>query len=224
VSVQDRRERNRLRAELCRGRAEGIGGLQRMATLHAPPTGAAAADLDGEGAHDRADDREIFLVLPRGAGAAQASATMRARVGQSRTMALIYMRRNRAMGFAAIRPARASARSARGARRCPTRERSGLPIHLATGVVELVFEAVDLFSERVPLLPVSISIPIGPLVLATQALDFALLALQLRDQLVTRRSLPSRLHATVMPRSPMEYKTETLNGARRRPPLRSVTR
>jgi hypothetical protein len=68
-------------------------------------------------------------------------------------------------------------------------------------------------------------------VLAPQPVDLALLPLQhpqrvfeLGDQLFTRRRVPSRLHAPVMPRSPMEYKKETLKGACRRPPSRSVTR
>jgi len=39
-----------------------------MRALHTAAVGAAAPHLDPEGAHDRADDREIFLVLPRGAG------------------------------------------------------------------------------------------------------------------------------------------------------------
>jgi len=224
LRVEDSGERDRLWPELRRGRTQRIGRLQRMAALHAAAAGATATNLDRERAHDRTDDREIFLVLPRGAGAAQSSATLRARLGQSRTMALVDMPRDCAMGFAAIRTTRPSARRSRGARRCSTRERGGLPIHLATGVVELVFEAVDLLAEDVPLLPVAVPVAIRSFVLAPESLNLALLPLQLRDQLLARRGLPSRLHAPVMPRSPMEYKTETLNDARRRPPLRSVTR
>jgi hypothetical protein len=60
--------------------------------------------------------------------------------------------------------------------------------------------------------------------LASESLDLALLPLQLRDQVISRRRPPSGVHAPVMPRSRREYKQEPLNRARRRPPLRSVTR
>ena len=113
---------------------------------------------------------------------------------------------NRAMRFAAVGAARPPARSLWGARRSTARERSRLSVHLAAGVVELVFEAVDLLAQRVALLPVAIPVPIRPLVLAPQPLDFALLPLELGDQLLTRRGAPSRLHAPLMPRSLMEYK------------------
>jgi hypothetical protein len=146
-------------------------------------------------------------------------------------MPLVDMRGHGAMGFAAIRAAGASAWASGRGHGCAAREWGGLPVHLATGVLEQIFESVDLLSKRVPFLPIPIPVPIGSLVLAPQAVDFALLALQhpqrvfeLRDQFLTRRGPPSRLHAPVMPRSRMEYKKETLNGARRRPPLRSVTR
>jgi hypothetical protein len=99
-----------------------------------------------------------------------------------------------------------------------------LPVHLATGVLEQIFEAVDLLAQRVALLPVPIAVLIRPLVLAPQSLDLALLSLQLRDQVIPRRGPPVGVHGPVMPRSRMEYKNETPNGARRRPPLRSVTR
>jgi hypothetical protein len=131
---------------------------------------------------------------------------------------------NCAMGFAAVRAAGAATRASRCSHGSATRKRGGLSIHLAAGVVELVFEAVDLLPQRVALLPVAIAVPIRPFVLAPPALDFALLPFELGDQLVTRRGAPARLHASVMPRSPMQYKKETLKGARRRPPLPSVTR
>ena len=195
-----------------------------MAALHAPATCTTATDLDREGAHDRADDREIFLVLPRGAGAAQAASTVRTGRGQSRPMALVDVRRDRAMGFLAICAARSPTWSSRRPCRGTPRERGGLPIHLAAGVVELVFESVDLLAKCVPLLSVPVSIPIRPLVLAPQSLDLTLLSLQLRDQVVPRRRAPSGVHASVMPWSSMKYKQERLRAARRRPPVRLVTR
>ncbi len=224
VRVQHGGEGDGLWAELRRRRAQGIGRLQRMAPLHATATRATAANLDGEGAHDRPHHREIFLVLARRPGAAQRTPTLRTGIGQACPMVRVDMGRYRSMGLAAIGAACSPTGSSWGARRRPARERGRLPIHLAAGVVEQVFESVDLLAERVPLLAVPVAVAIRPLVLAPQSLDFALLPFELGDQLLTRRGAPARLHAPVMPRSPMEYKKETLNGARRRPPSRSVTR
>lgn len=224
MRVQDGCERHGLRSEVRRRRAQGRRRLQGMPRLHAAATGRTATNLDRERADDRAHDGEIFLILPRGARAAQASATMRAGVGQSCVVALVDTGRDHAMGFAAIGAARPPARASRGTRRGPTRERRGLPIHLAPGVVELVFESIDLLAEGIPLLPVPVPIAIGPLVLAPQPLDLALFSLELRQQLVTRRGAPARIHAPVMPRLSTKYKKECVNTARRRPPLRSVTR
>ena len=55
-------------AELHRGRAKGVGGLETMAPLHAPAALRAAADLDVEAAHDGADRGEFFLILRGDAG------------------------------------------------------------------------------------------------------------------------------------------------------------
>lgn len=224
VRVQNGGEGDGVWAELRRRRAQGIGRLQRMAPLHATATRATAANLDGEGAHDRPHHREIFLVLTRRPGAAQRTPTLRTGIGQGGPMVRVDMCRNRSMGLAAIRAACSPTGSSWCARRRTARERGRLPVHLATSIVQQVFESVDLLAERVPLLAVPVAVAIRPLVLAPQSLDLALLALQLRDQLLTRRGLPPRLHASVMPRLPTKYKKERMNGARRRPPLRSVTR
>jgi hypothetical protein len=139
-------------------------------------------------------------------------------------MSLVDVVGNRPMPFAAVGASGAATGPARCGRGNPTRERGGLSVHLAAGVVEEVLEVVDLLPQGVALLPVPVSVPIRLLVLAPESIDLALLSLQLRDQVIPRRGPPSGVHALVMPRSPMEYKKKTLNGARRRPPSRSVTR
>jgi hypothetical protein len=136
---------------------------------------------------------------------------MRAGVGQSRSMALVDVRGDCAMGFPAVGATRSSAWSTGGAHRCPSRERRGLPVHLPTGVVELVFELVDLLAEGIPLLPIPVPIAVGAFVLTPQPLDLALFSLELGDQVVTRRGAPSRIHAPVMPRSSTKYKKECVN-------------
>jgi hypothetical protein len=54
-------------------------------------------------------------------------------------------------------------------------------------VVELILESFDLLAERVSFVAVAIPVPIRWVVLASQSLDFALLALELGDQLFRRR-------------------------------------
>lgn len=224
LRVQDGRERDRLRPELGGRRAQGVRRLPGMAPLHATATRAAATNLDGEGAHDRPNDREILLVLLRGANTAQAARTMRTRRGQRRVMAFVDLGGNRAMGFAPIRAARPSAGASRSPRRGAARERRRLAIHLAARVVELIFEVLDLFAERVAFVAVAIAVSIRPLMLASQPLDFALLPLELGNQLLTRRRVPLRLHASVMPCLSTKYKQKRVKPARRRPPMQPVTR
>ena len=51
--IEQHGERHGLRAEVHRGGAERVGGLQRMTALHAPAAVRALADLNAEGAHHR---------------------------------------------------------------------------------------------------------------------------------------------------------------------------
>lgn len=238
LRVQHRRERDRLRPKLRRGRAQRIGRLQRMPALHAATTGAAATNLDRKRAHDRLDDRQVFLVLLRAAGAAEPSTTMRARLRQACAIPFVNMRGERTVGFAAVRTTRSPAGSSRMTCRSAARERRRLAVHLATRVVELIFEPVDLLAKCVPLLPIAIPVLIRSLVLAPQPIDLALaplelgdqglalalLPLQLGDQVIARCGPPACQHAPVMPRLLTAYKKKRVCAARRRPPLRSVTR
>jgi hypothetical protein len=76
----------------------------------------------------------------------------------------------------------------------------------ATGLVQFVFEPVNLLLQLVPLLAVPVPILIGALVFATQPLDLSLLPLEFGDQVVARRRAPGLSHASVMPRLDREYK------------------
>jgi hypothetical protein len=106
-----------------------------------------------------------------------------------------------------------------------------LAIHLAAGVVEVIFELLDLPAEPVAVVAVAIPVAIGSFVLASQPLDLvllplelgdqrralALLSLQLRDQVLARGGQPASLHATVMPRLSTKYKQKHVAAACRRP-------
>ena len=65
VRVQLHDQRDDLRTELHAGGSQCIGGLQRVAALHPPPTLRAVADVDVEAAHEGTHHREVFLVLRR---------------------------------------------------------------------------------------------------------------------------------------------------------------
>ena len=95
VFVQQDRERHGARTELHAGRAQGVGGLQRVPTLHAVPAGDTAPDLDVEPPHDGLDDRQVFLVLGRDASDLNRPTTARARRGKRRGIGLIHPRWNR---------------------------------------------------------------------------------------------------------------------------------
>jgi hypothetical protein len=63
--VQHDGQHDGFRTELRRRGAQRVRGLQRMTPLHAPPALSAQTDRHMKGAHDRAHDREIFLILRR---------------------------------------------------------------------------------------------------------------------------------------------------------------
>ena len=104
-------------------------------------------------------------------------------------------------------------------------------MHGAPGLVKQILEPLDLLAQHIAFLAVTIAVPIGPFVVASQALDLPLLPLhlgeqrfELRDQRFTRRRAPSRLHAPVMARSENLYKYEILDRLGRRPLSGSMTR
>jgi hypothetical protein len=94
----------------------------------------------------------------------------------------------------------------------------------AAGAIEFVAQPLDLLTQLVTLVPIPIPIAIGPRLLAAQALDLALLPLELGDQLVARCGAPVRLHRSVMPRRATEYKYDFLDLASRRPQSPAATR
>ena len=101
----------------------------------------------------------------------------------------------------------------------------------ALGVVEVVFQPLDLFAELIAVAPIAVAIPIRTLVLSPQpldlstlSLDLALLPFQLGDQLITRRRAPFREHAPVMARLKNLYKYKRVDRGRRRRSSAAVTR
>jgi hypothetical protein len=63
VFIEQHDQGDRVRPQMRARGAERVRALQRMPALHPAPTIAAAADMDIEPTHVRADDRQIFLEL-----------------------------------------------------------------------------------------------------------------------------------------------------------------
>ena len=199
-----------------------------MTALHAALTGRAMADGNAKGAHDRAHDRQVFLILR---GVTEYTATIRAVRRQRRRVVLIDVRRRRAMRFASVRRAGFVSRATRWPSRDAVRERRGLPVQSALRFVEVVFDPVDLLAQLVAVASIPIAIPISALVLAPQSLDFTALAVELAflpfelvDQLLAGRRAPSRLHAPVMARLKNLYNYKRTKRRCRRRSATAITR
>jgi hypothetical protein len=94
-------------------RAQRVGGLQRMTPLHTAPALRATADVHVEPPHDRADHREIFLILRGDAGLLDGAPTVRAGRRQRRGERLIDARGRGALRATSVsRPRAASGPSA----------------------------------------------------------------------------------------------------------------
>ena len=100
VQVDD--QRDHAGAELCAGRPQRVGGLQRVATLDTPPTLRAVADLDVEAAHQWAHRGQVFLILLRRTGHVDRAAAVRTPHRHRRRQGLVDVRRARPAPLPAI--------------------------------------------------------------------------------------------------------------------------
>jgi hypothetical protein len=213
--IEHDRERDGVGAELRGGGAEGIRGLQRMSALDAVSASPALSYGNVKRPHAGPHHRQIFLILhrvPRQGHGATARRTGRRQRGVVR---LIDVGGRGAMAPTPVCHAGFPSGAARWTRRGATRKGRGLAMQRTPRIIELVFEPVDLPLQLVPLLAIPVAVLIGPLMLASQSLDLALLSFQLGDQLVARRRAPFRAeHVSLMPRFGREY-TRKLRRSRR---------
>jgi hypothetical protein len=184
-----------------------------MPALYASVTAGALANGDAKLPDERPHDRQIFLMLRGVVSQPDRAATRRTRTRQRRLVPLVDVSRRWPMGFPSIGATRLPARSFRLRPQRPARERRRLPMQRAAGLVEVLFEPIDFLPERVALASIPIAIPIRPLVLATQTLNFTLLPLEFGDQFFTGGGVPSRVHAPVMARLSKRYKYDFLDPA-----------
>jgi hypothetical protein len=197
--IENHRERDGVGAQLHRGRAQRIGGLQRMTALHAPMTHATLTDRHPEVAHDRALHREVLMKLRRGARPAHRSRTVRTLRRQRRVVRLVDVDRTPALPAGPIRRAWLAPGSARGRLGRSSRERRRLAIHGPARSLKLVFQLV-VFA------PQSLAFGFGAAQVLAQPVDLPRLIVD--DLLrVTRRLVTgAQRHASVMPDRRSKYK------------------
>ena len=211
--VQHDGEHDGFRSELRGGGAQRVRRLQWMTPLHAPPALPAVADGHLKGPHDRAHDREIFLILCRVTMQAKGPATLRTGGGQRRVERLVDVRGHGSVRLPAVGGTRVAARSTRPASGRAARKGRRLPMQRTLRGVQFLFEPVNLSSqpiaflpEPIPLAPQLVDIAGDLVPLTPQPLVVALLLFDLGDEIVTSIGAPARVHALVMPRFDREYK------------------
>ena len=192
LRVEHRRRGDGVGTDLHGRRAEGVGGLPRMAALHAP---AAAAHWDIEAPDQRPHGRQVFLILGRHVRVLDGAAGG-TRARQGHVVRFVDHGRNAPTPLSPVRRSRLSSGAPRIRRGRPFRERCGLADAGAPCGVELLAQ---------------------PLVVASQALAVALEPRQLRAQSSDFFCVFGRIvggfrfwpggHATVMPELPIQYKS-----------------
>ncbi|MBI3265070.1 MAG: hypothetical protein HYZ58_18240 [Acidobacteria bacterium] len=153
-----RRGRDRLGAQLRRGRAERIGDLQGMATLHALATLRTRADVNLKCAHNGAHGRQVLLILRGDAGLDHRAGTRGTGPWQRRVVLLIDARRSRTPGAGTIGRARLPAGTPWMGHGTVLGKRGRLPLSRAsrriqfpTQALVLTTQALDLALKRIPL-------------------------------------------------------------------------
>ena len=206
VRVQPHDQGDGLWTQLHAGRSQRIGGLQPVATLHAPTTVGAVANLDVEAPHDGAHHPEVFLVLRGHAGHHQRSAAVGTRRRHRRPVSFVNLRRPPAAPPPTVLGARAATRTAAmtlrpvlGEGRCLSEScppsRGELLLEMVALPLKVVALPLESFAAPLPPVPV----PLDPLQLVAQSLDRSFLFpnVGIPGTLLGRRTLP--WHHQVMP-------------------------
>jgi hypothetical protein len=196
--VEDDDQRDHLRTQLRGGRANRVGGLQRMSALHAAATSVTAAHMNVELADHDARDWQFFLILGGDARANHRAGTRRTACRERDIVLLVNahgtpparLRSIRAAGFPPWSLGILFQGFGEGRR---------LPEPRPPRVVELSFEMIDLLAEALVLSAQSIALALG--LLGTLA-PIGIIRSAIR--IVRLRRLR---HAAVMPEFIAEYKT-----------------
>lgn len=198
--VEDHGEGDGLRAQLHGGRAERIGGLQRMTALHAPPTVPALADRDPKLVDDGALHGQVFLVLRHDAALRHRAAAVRTVRGHRRVVRDIDARGRRTMRVPPIRETRFAAGPLGLLLRQPARKRRGLTSGSAARHLELFFQPLVLA-------PQPVTLDLRALQILAQPIDLPRLIVDDLVRLSGRRILRASRHAPLMPKPREKYKS-----------------
>ena len=179
-------QRDHTGAELCAGRPQRVGCLQRVAALDPPPTRRAVADLDVEAAHQRAHRGKVFLILRRRAGHFDRAAAVRTGGRRRRRQGLVGVRRTRTASLPAIARAGAPAGTTTATLRPLLGEGCGLPASRAALGRQLLFQVLV--------------VALQPLDLTLQAAVLTVYALAARQVVAQSPDLPVLLLDDNVPR------------------------
>ena len=183
--VEHGRERHRLWADLASRSAQRVRRLQRMASLDPPLTAGAMPDVYLEAADDRADRRDVFLVLGGDPVPLQSCTAVGTAVRQRRLVGLVDARRNRAAALTTVAAPRLAARSLRLLLPRAARERRRLPLRRAARRVELLAQPRVFLLQVVALATHAIEVALQSVPSLLRAPQLALRALQLvRDRVL----------------------------------------
>ena len=227
LGVQLDDQRGDVRTQLRAGRAQRIGGLQRVATLHPPPTLRAAAHLDLEVPHDRLDRRQVLLVLRRHAGHLDLAAAVRTRRRNRRRMRLVNPCRPPPAAMRAVIGAGPPARTPAASLRPVLGEGGRLPLAGAPGRGELLLQVFTVtlpviplldqaFATTLPLIPLTSrlrQVPDQPRVLSLEVLDAHVPRVQLVVGAVRTATVAARARHTSLigTRSPDLHPTSQIS-------------
>jgi hypothetical protein len=175
--IEDDGERDCLRAELHTGRAQGVGGLQRMAPLHAAPTCLTAADGHAKRTDEDAGLWKFFLILHRHAGLPHGPATPRTLTRQLRLVVFVDPPRSTAVSLHAIAAPRFPSR-ATWVRHGWFSEWRSLSVRRTAGFIELALQPLVSMTQL-------IVITLETVMLALQALTVVFELLALTTQRIT---------------------------------------
>ena len=197
--IETRRDGQGLRAELHGRRADGVGGLERMAALQAAAASTTPTDVHIESAHHRPHRRQILLILRRHMGVVDRSTALRAGRGHRHVLHVIDERGGRPLAVTPMRRSRPASRSARMGRTHAFREGGGLTKPRAARGLQLAAQPLDLAAQP-------IALTLGPFEIEAQS--FILV-----QHLFDRRApgghpVGGITHAPVMPESARRYKSD----------------
>ena len=200
-------------AELRRRGTERVGGLQEMPALHAAATLLTLANVHMERADDRADRRQVFLVLRGSARELEGAATVRTRQGQCGGVGLIDRGWLRSSGMAPICRASPPPRVAATTLRTVLRKRRGLAKARPAGRIQLLFEVFVLTLQLIAVALGFATLLFRARQFFAQARDLMLLVLDQIVAIITRRLRAPSKHICVMPYPRNLYKYDFLDRA-----------